>query len=102
MFLRVFVCLCLCTLAVPAGAQTAAPAPGLLPSSVNDPFFGTCTRTTQWQLERMSSTHMRLTGQVQIDCPQMSFFADVIDIYTEPELRLVASGNVVFTNPEGR
>jgi LPS-assembly protein len=32
----------------------------------------------------------------------MSFFADVIDIYTDPELRLVASGNVVFTNPEGR
>ena len=32
----------------------------------------------------------------------MGFFADVIDMYTDPELRLVASGNVVFTNPEGR
>ena len=32
----------------------------------------------------------------------MGFFADVIDIFTDPELRLVASGNVVFTNPEGR
>lgn len=32
----------------------------------------------------------------------MGFFADAIDIFTEPELQLVASGNVVFTNPEGR
>jgi lipopolysaccharide assembly outer membrane protein LptD (OstA) len=50
----------------------------------------------------VAANHLRLTGQVQIDCPTMSFFADVVDIYTEPELRLVASGNVVFTNPEGR
>ena len=73
-----------------------------MPGAVQDPFFGTCTRTTQWQFERVSSTHLRLTGQVQVECPQMSFFADAIDIYTEPELRLVASGNVVFANPEGR
>jgi hypothetical protein len=99
MFSRVFLCLCLCALAVPAGAQI--PVPGL-PGAAQDPFFGTCTRTTQWQFERVSATHLRLTGQVQIECPQMSFFADAIDIYTEPELRLVASGNVVFTNPEGR
>ena len=99
MFLRVCLCVCLCALAVPAGAQI--PLPGA-PGAVQDPFFGTCTRTTQWQFERVTSTHLRLTGQVQIECPQMSFFADAIDIYTEPELRLVASGNVVFANPEGR
>src|SRR5687768_17721875 len=99
MFLRIFLCLCLCALAVPADAQI--PVPGL-PGAAQDPFFGTCTRTTQWQFERVSATHLRLTGQVQVECPQMSFFADAIDIYTDPELRLVASGNVVFSNPEGR
>ncbi len=99
MFLRICLCLCLCAIAVPAGAQI--PLPGV-PGVAQDPFFGTCTRTTQWQFERVSSTHLRLTGQVQVECPQMSFFADAIDIYTEPELRLVASGNVVFANPEGR
>ena len=99
MFLRICLCLCLCAIAVPAGAQI--PLPGM-PGVAQDPFFGTCTRTTQWQFERVSSTHLRLTGQVQVECPQMSFFADAIDIYTEPELRLVASGNVVFANPEGR
>ena len=99
MFLRICLCLCLCAIAVPAGAQI--PLPGA-PGVAQDPFFGTCTRTTQWQFERVSSTHLRLTGQVQVECPQMSFFADAIDIYTEPELRLVASGNVVFANPEGR
>jgi lipopolysaccharide assembly outer membrane protein LptD (OstA) len=99
MFLRIFLCLCLCALAVPVDAQI--PVPGL-PGAAQDPFFGTCTRTTQWQFERVSATHLRLTGQVQVECPQMSFFADAIDIYTDPELRLVASGNVVFSNPEGR
>ena len=99
MFLRIFLCLCLCALAAPAAAQLPVPGPA---GVANDPFFGTCTRTDQWTFERVSAGHLRLTGQVQVDCPQMSFFADVIDIYTEPELRLVASGNVVFTNPEGR
>ncbi len=99
MFLRICLCLCLCAITVPAGAQI--PLPGA-PGVAQDPFFGTCTRTTQWQFERVSSSHLRLTGQVQVECPQMSFFADTIDLYTEPELRLVASGNVVFANPEGR
>lgn len=53
-------------------------------------------------LEQVSENHLRLTGQVQIDCPTMGFFADQIDLFSEPALRLVASGNVVFTNPGGR
>lgn len=88
-----------CLLSVPVLAQ--APASGAA-ALADDPFFGTCTRSTQWQFEQVAANHLRLTGQVQIECPQMSFFADAIDIFTEPELRLVASGNVVFTNPEGR
>ena len=67
----------------------------------NDPFFGTCTSSTQWHYEQMSVDHVRLTGQVQVECPQMAFFADD-DGGVIPELRIVATGNVVFTNPEGR
>ena len=98
-FGRILLCCCLCALAVPALGQTTPPA-GL--AATGDPFFGACTRTTQWQFDQLAPNHLRLTGQVQIECPQMEFFADVIDIFTEPELRLVATGNVVFTNPEGR
>jgi LPS-assembly protein len=87
---------------LPVCALAQTQAPGAAVPVVDDPFFQTCTRSTQWQFEQLAANHLRLTGQVQVECPQMSFFADVIDLFTEPELRLVASGNVVFTNPEGR
>ena len=98
-FWRIFLCFTLCAFAVPALAQTAPPGDA---DATNDPFFGSCTRNTQWHFERIEANHVRMTGQVQVECPQMGFFADVIDMYTDPELRIVASGNVVFTNPEGR
>jgi len=85
----------------PAVAMAQATGPGAAVPA-EDPFFRTCTRSTQWQFEQVAANHLRLTGQVQVECPQMGFFADAIEIFTEPELRLVASGNVVFTNPEGR
>jgi len=100
-FSRVVLCLAVCACVIgarPASAQTIPPTA----AEGGDPFFGTCTRTTQWQFEQVSATHLKLTGQVQVECPQMSFFADGIDLYTDPELRLVASGNVVFASPEGR
>jgi LPS-assembly protein len=96
---RILLSSALCLLPVCALAQT--PLPGTA-APVDDPFFQTCTRSTQWQFEQMDANHLRLTGQVQVECPQMGFTADVIDIFTQPQLRLVASGNVVFTNPEGR
>lgn len=95
----ILLCLALGAYAAPASGQVPAAAG---PAAANDPFLGACTQASQWHLEQLSAEHLQLTGQVQIDCPQMSFFADVIDIFTTPELRLVASGNVVFTNPEGR
>ena len=93
----------LCTLALPALAQSpqAAGQTAAVPT-VGDAFFSTCTRNTQWVFERISATQVRLTGQAEIECPGMGFSADVIDVFTDPELRLVASGNVVFSNPEGR
>src|SRR5688572_12841584 len=101
----------LCTLAMPALAQSppvagqqSPPVAGQAPAppTAADPFFSTCTRNTQWVFERLSATQLRLTGQAEIECPGMGFSADVIDVFTDPELRLVASGNVVFSNPEGR
>lgn len=85
----------------PAFAGAQIPQPPTAPP-VDDPFFGSCTKSDQWVLEQVSPDHLRLTGQVQIDCPQMGFFADQIDLYSRPTLRLVATGNVVFTNPSGR
>ena len=100
---RILLSVLLCALATPALAQspqTEAPPAPTLPET--DRFFSTCTRNTQWVFERMSATQIRLTGQAEIECPGMGFSADVIDVFTEPELRIVASGNVVFSNPEGR
>jgi len=90
----------MCGLAIPALAQT--PAASNQTGTAADPFFGTCTRNTQWLFERVSATQLRLTGQAEIECPGMGFSADVIDVFTDPELRLVATGNVVFSNPESR
>jgi lipopolysaccharide assembly outer membrane protein LptD (OstA) len=96
---RILLSCILCAYAASALAQTAPPVDA---AAKGDPFFGGCTRSTQWQFEQISANHLRLTGQVQVECPQMAFFADVVDMYTDPELRIVATGNVVFTNPEGR
>ena len=97
---RIFLSVLLCALAMPALAQT--PAASNQAETSADPFFGTCTRNTQWLFERLSATQLRLTGQAEIECPGMGFSADVIDVFTDPELRLVATGNVVFSNPESR
>lgn len=97
---RLFLCFVVCLLATPARAQFPPP-PAAVPLP-DDPFLGDCSQNTQWKFEQVGPNHLQLTGQVQIDCPQMSFFADQIDLFSEPTTRLVASGNVVFTTPQGR
>ena len=99
--LRIFLVSLVCLSAAPVRAQVPAPAPGAIP--VPNTPFSLINNSTQWKLEVISADHIRLTGQVEIESgTQMKFFADEIDIFTDPNLRLVASGNVVFTNPEGR
>lgn len=95
----------------------------------------------QFNLEMISASHLRLTGEVEIEGDTYDFYADQVDIYVEtaedaaeepadpapstagdavpdtgapsgddtgsdepaePTLRLVASGNVVFSAPEVR
>ena len=83
-------------------AQTPTPAPGTTIPVPNTPL-SLITNSAQWRLEQISADHVRLTGQVEIETDSgIKFFADEIDIFSSPTLRLVATGNVVFTNPEGR
>ena len=53
--------------------------------------------------EQVSENHLRFIGQVELDRPgsPVKFFADQVDIYLD-ENRLEASGNVVFSEPDGR
>src|SRR5687767_4550258 len=101
MFIR-FILSCLLVFSpVAAFAQTApaAPAPIVVP---NTPI-SLINQSDSWRFEVISLDHYRWIGQVEMQVgPQMKFSADQIDVFTDPNLRLVASGNVVFTNPEGR
>ena len=57
----------------------------------------------QWRIEQLSADHWRLTGDVEWEPPGsgLKFSADQVELFTETNT-LVATGNVVFTNPEGR
>jgi LPS-assembly protein len=92
-----------------AAAQDTATAPSVAtpqtPASSAFPLEGIsgCSgfNSAQWRLELVTSTHWKFTGQVEIECQQVKFFADEIEIFTDTN-RLVARGNVVFQNPQGR
>jgi LPS-assembly protein len=89
---------------VAAAAQTPlpVPAPGTQITVPNTPI-SLINQSDSWRFEVISADHYRWIGQVEMQVgPQMKFSADQIDVFTDPNLRLVASGNVVFTNPEGR
>ncbi len=57
---------------------------------------------TSWKFE-CSGNHCILNGDVELPLPgdQGKFFADQIELFGDKDL-LVASGNVVFANQEGR
>ena len=52
-------------------------------------------------MERVSETHWKLSGLVEVECERVKFFADAIEIFTDTN-RLVATGNVVFSSPLAR
>jgi LPS-assembly protein len=100
-FSRILLCFVLCAQTAPLLAQVPVSAPGTTP--IPDTPLSLITNSTQWRLEQVSADHVRLTGQVEIESDAgTKFFADEIDIFSSPTLRLVATGNVVFTNSEGR
>jgi LPS-assembly protein len=94
--------LALCLYVAPAAAQIQAPAPGPAAPGDNSPL-AQILQNTQNRLECPSVDYCRLTGQVDIEISAGTrFFADEIDLFTRPTFRIVASGNVVFSGPEGR
>ena len=50
----------------------------------------------QFTIEQLSETHVRLTGEVEIDGGTWEFYADQVDLFSD-DSRLVAYGNVVYT-----
>ena len=49
----------------------------------------------QFTIEQLSETHVRLTGEVEIDGGTWEFHADQVDLFSD-DSRLVAYGNVVY------
>jgi LPS-assembly protein len=62
---------------------------------------GTCKATKQWQLEQVEKDHIKLTGQVEIDCGNESMSADQVEIFQDTNV-MIATGNVVFTSGGSR
>jgi len=91
-----------CLWAAAALAQAPAPPPAgttATPAQTSNLPIG-ITSQSSWKFERVGD-HLHLIDQAAIEGPNLKFFADDIDLYMNTN-RIVASGNVVFTNPEGR
>ncbi len=71
-----------------AGAAAAQTIPGFSSSK-------------QFTIERPTTTHWRLTGAVEMEREDQSFFAEVVDYYSDTG-QLEASGNVVYATRETR
>jgi LPS-assembly protein len=105
MSVRFLLVLVVCLAAASAAAQPA-PAPTPVPGSAAGPApqrtLIDLLNAGQWRLEQLSADHWRLTGDVEIEpSPGLTFSADQVELFVDSNT-LVASGNVVFTNPEGR
>ncbi len=62
---------------------------------------GGCQRNRSWTTERLGKDHLKLTGQVEIECGEQSFAADEVELFTDTH-KLIATGNVVFTSGTSR
>lgn len=71
--------------AAPAGAQE----------------LGDCQRSTQWTIDRLGKDHVKLVGQVEIECGDQAFAASEVELFTDTH-RLIATGDVVFTSGRNR
>jgi LPS-assembly protein len=106
---RIFLLACgVCLLTSAANAQApspapppadTAPAPTGSGSSPNSLPLG-ILNSSSWKLERVGD-HFHLIDQAAIEGPDFKFFADDVDLYVNTN-KVVASGNVVFTNADGR
>ena len=55
----------------------------------------------QFRIEQIDANHVRLTGQVEIDCTDWKLYADEVDLFVDTD-EMIASGNVVFTSERNR
>jgi LPS-assembly protein len=92
-----------CLWAAAALAQTAPPPPAqpttTQPTTTTNLPLGISVASS-WKFERVGD-HLHLIDQAAIEGPNLKFFADDVDLYEDTN-RVVASGNVVFTNADGR
>ena len=94
MLFRTLLVLLLCASASTASAQAPAPTGNPLTQLLSN---------TQERIECPTFEHCILTGTVDIDLGNNARFnADVIELFVDPQLRVVATGNVVFSGPQGR
>ena len=83
----------------PTPAQPAATPPATSQSTTTTNLRGISVASS-WKFERVGD-HLHLINQAAVEGPNLKFFADDIDLYEDTN-RVVASGNVVFTNADGR
>jgi LPS-assembly protein len=83
--------------AATAGAQAVS-----VPQEAASQLSTLLEQQTSWKFE-CSGNHCTLNGDVELPLPgnEGKFFADQIELFGDKDL-LVASGNVVFANQEGR
>ena len=83
----------------PPPADTA-PAPAVSGSSSTTSLPLGISNFSSWKFERVGD-HLHLINQAAIEGANLKFFADDVDLYVDTN-KVVASGNVVFTNADGR
>ncbi len=84
----------------PAPPADAPPAPQVSGSSSTTSLPLGISNFSSWKFERVGD-HLHLINQAAIEGPNLKFFADDVDLYVNTN-KVVASGNVVFTNADGR
>jgi LPS-assembly protein len=98
-------CLCAPTAFAQAPNQ-APPSPDTAPGPAVSGNSGTTglplglSKWSSWKFES-EGDHLHLINQAAIEGPNLKFFADDVDLYVNTN-KVVASGNVVFTNADGR
>ena len=83
----------------PPPSETA-PAPAVSGSSSTTSLPLGLSKWSSWKFES-EGDHLHLINQAAIEGPNLKFFADDVDLYVNTN-KVVASGNVVFTNADGR
>jgi LPS-assembly protein len=72
-----------------------------VPSAALAQSLGDCRSNRSWTTEQVTKGHIRLKGQVEIDCGDQTFAADEVELFEETN-RLIATGDVVFTSGKNR